>query len=259
MVVFMKFHQGLSIVFGIITSFVLYLIVLSLFSNGLAIIPLILSFIIGGFISVFYARKRKIQFALYEGIFVMLIIVVLLGFVVSSDFIIAFLYGVLIILLALIGGMIALMTDKNYRQFFKTKYLDKGFNFITIVTGIIITFIIWFFVFFVTYLILNPTNPNTFTLVLIETAELIGISVIGGFITTFMVKEKQLLNGICVGLGIIIITIILNVYAIIKGHQNSYLSSPLIITITTLWYIIAPTLGSYLAITISEKNNSLKE
>jgi putative membrane protein (TIGR04086 family) len=157
-----------------------------------------------------------------------------------------------------IGGMIGLMIDKNYRQSFKTKYWDKGFNLIAIITGIIITFIIWFFVFFITYSIIHPTNPSIFTLVLIETAELIGISIIGGFIATFMAKEKQLLNGICAGLGIIIISIVINLYTLIKGHPNPYMANhPLISIIAALGYFIAPTLGSYRAIVVAKHQKQL--
>lgn len=155
--------------------------------------------------------------------------------------------------------MIGLMTDKTYRQSVKTKYLDKEFNLIAIVTGIIITFIIWILVFIVTYSNIHPTNPSIFSLVLIETMELIGIAVIGGFIATYMAKEKRLLTGISVGLGIIIITIVMNVYEIIKGHLNPYIfSNPPFFLIANLGYVIVPTLGSYLAIILSKNQNKLQ-
>jgi putative membrane protein (TIGR04086 family) len=250
-----RFHQVISIIFGVIISFILYLIALSLFVDYWVNVGIILfSYMLGGFIAVFYAREKKIQYALYEGILIMLIIV-LLGNVASSDVNIAFLYGILIILLAVIGGMIGLMMDKNFRQSFKTKYLDKGFSLIAIITGIIITFIIWLFVSLITYSIIHPTNPSIFNS--IEKAGLIGISVIGGFIATFMVKEKQLLNGICVGLGIILSVIVLTVYAVIKGYPNPYLSRPLITLTANLGYILAPTVGSYLAIVVAKHQKQI--
>ena len=247
----MRVHPVLSIVLGVIISFILYLIAglgFGAFAAGGFIE--FFSYVLGGFIAVFYAREKKIQYALYEGIFIMLIIV--LPFLNSSNVPAIFMYSVSIILLAVIGGITGMMIDKNYRRSFKTKYLDKGFNLIAIITGIIITFVIWLFVFITTYSIIHPTNPSTFNLVSIGIAELIGILVTGGFIATFMVKEEQLLNGICIGLGMIIISIILNVYAIIKGHPNLYLSSPIIIITATLGYILAPALGGYLAIILAK-------
>ncbi|MDY9923213.1 hypothetical protein [Methanobacterium sp.] len=140
------------------------------------------------------------------------------------------------------------MADKKQKQSFKTKYLDKGFNLVSIITGIIITFVIYFFTTLITYTIIPATSTSVFIINLINTSEIIAISVIGGFIATYIGKEKQLLNGICIGLGIILISIVINVYAIIKGYTNPYLSSPLLIILATLGYILAPTFGSYLAI-----------
>ena len=140
------------------------------------------------------------------------------------------------------------MVDEKQEQSFKTRYLDKGFNLTSIITGIIITFVIWYFLAMITYTIMPPANTSVFDFDLIYSIELIGISVIGGFIATYFGKEKQLLNGIGVGLGIILISIVLNIFAIIVGQPNPYWSSPLIIIIGNLGYILAPTFGSYLAI-----------
>ncbi len=250
---FMKFHPVISIILGVIVSFIFYLIPILGFGTFGAFIQLF-SYVIGGFIAVFYAREKKIQYALYDGLIMMLIID--LPFFASPYVIIAFFYGVSIILLAAIGGIIGLMMDENYRESFKTKYLNKGFNLIAIITGIVITFVIWVFVFSFTYLIIHPTDSGLISISLIETAELIGISVIGGFIATFMVKEKQLLNGICVGLGIIIMAVMEYVYLIIIGYPVNYLFTPVNIIVANLGYILAPTLGSYLAI-ITSKHQEL--
>lgn len=140
------------------------------------------------------------------------------------------------------------MADKKQKQSFRTKYLDKGFNLVSISTGIIITFVICFFISLITYTIIPSTNLSILEINLINAIEVIGVSVIGGFIATYIGKEKQLLNGICVGLGIILISIISHVYLIIQGHSNLDSSSPIITLFATLGYILAPTLGSYIAI-----------
>jgi putative membrane protein (TIGR04086 family) len=140
------------------------------------------------------------------------------------------------------------MVDKKQKKSFKTRYLDKGVNLVSIITGVIITFVIWYFISMITYTIIPPTNTSIFNFDLIYSVEIIGISVIGGFVATYIGNEEQLLNGICVGLGIILISIVLNVYVMIIGQPNPYWSSPLIIIIGNLGYISAPTLGSYLAI-----------
>jgi len=140
------------------------------------------------------------------------------------------------------------MADKNQRQSFRIKYLDKGFNLTSIITGIIITFVIWFFIELLTYTIIPSTHLSILEINLINAIELIGISVIGGFIATYFGKEKQLLNGICIGLGIILISIVVMYILIIQGNSNLDSSSPIITLFATLGYILAPTLGSYLAI-----------
>jgi len=150
------------------------------------------------------------------------------------------------------------MVDKKQKQSFKTKYLDKGVNIVSIITGVIITFVMWYLISTITYTIIPPTNTRIFDFDLIYSVELIVISVIGGFIATYIGKEKQLLNGICVGLGIILISIVLNVYVMIISQPNPYWSSPLIIIIGNLGYISAPTLGSYLAIRATKDHFSIR-
>lgn len=82
----MKIHPVSSIFLGVIVSLILYLIVHPLFAGiWFDAVIIIFSYTIGGLISVFYTRKKKIQYALYNGICVMLIIV-LLAFNASSDF-----------------------------------------------------------------------------------------------------------------------------------------------------------------------------
>lgn len=113
----MRFHPIILIILGVVASFALHFISLSLFTYGwVATVPAIFSYIFGGFIATYFAKERMIRYALYEGIFIMLIIV-LLELLASSDVYTSFIYGVLIILLAIIGGMIGLMIDKNFNGF----------------------------------------------------------------------------------------------------------------------------------------------
>lgn len=89
------------------------------------------------------------------------------------------------------------MVNKKQKQSFKTKYSDKGFNLVSIIAGIIITFVIWYFISMITYTIIPPANSNMLDFDLIYSVELIGISIIGGFLSTYIGKEEQLLNGMC--------------------------------------------------------------
>lgn len=116
----MRFHPVISIFIGVIVSFLLHLVTQSLFVYGwISIFYSTFSYIFGGFIAVFYAREKKIQYGLYEGILIILILN-LLAFIASSNvYTISILYyGIFVILLAILGGIIALITDKkNYNGF----------------------------------------------------------------------------------------------------------------------------------------------
>lgn len=149
------------------------------------------------------------------------------------------------------------MADKKQKQSFKNKYWDNGFNFISIITGIIITFVGYLLTALTTYSIFPPTNMDIITINLINATEIIIISIIGGFISTYIGKEEQLINGIGVGLGIILISVVVNAYLISKGNPNPFFYSVIPTIIATLGYILAPTFGSYLAIraTKRSKNN----
>jgi len=115
----MRFHPVISVFIGVIVSFVLHLVTQSLFVYGwISVFVATFSYIFGGFIAVFYAREKKIQYGLYEGILIILILD-LLAFIASSSVstISILYYGIFVILLAILGGIIALITDKNYNGF----------------------------------------------------------------------------------------------------------------------------------------------
>lgn len=223
----MKFHPVLSIFLGVIASLALYLIILPLIAYDLVdAFIVIFSYMIGGFIAVFYAREKKIQYALYEGILTMLIIVLLI-LISSSHASIIFNYSVLIILLAIFGGMIGLMIDKNYNGFS---------SLLAIIGGSVIGYSCM--------ILLNlkigyNLDPN-YSLQVI--AFVIGIVsfVIGGFLSSFLAKEKKLQYGIYTG---IIITILG-----LSGLQPSLIYKlPIIHGGAIAIYIIFTVIGSYLA------------
>jgi len=118
----MRFHPVISIFLGVIVSFVLSLIALSFFVYfWINLFIIIFSFILGGFLAVFYAREKKIQYALYEGIAVILVLEFVTNFVASPQAFVFLIFSILIFLLAMTGGMVGLIVDKKYRQSFKTK------------------------------------------------------------------------------------------------------------------------------------------
>ena len=138
------------------------------------------------------------------------------------------------------------MSDQ--KESFRTKYLDSGYNLTSIITGIIVTFIIWLVIALISYKIFQQTNSNLSNFNFVDKAELIGTSIIGGFIATYFGKEKQLLNGIYVGLGVLIIVMILTVYVITKGYSIIHVFNPLISIIAILGCMLGPIFGSYIAI-----------
>lgn len=230
----MKFHPVISIVLGVTASFVLYLIALSLIGYGWVNGFLtIFSYIIGGFIAVFYARKKKIQYALYEGIILILILEFLTNFIVSSDVFVYFVYSISIFLLAMIGGMIGLMIDKNY----------SGFNpYISVLAGsfigtacIGITSILGY-------------NPDSLHLGMINIIGGIVSFMIGGFLSTILAKEKNVLDGFFTGVILLIIIAI---------PMQLLFYMPIIIHILGfIIYFVSAVIGGYLAI-ITAKHQKL--
>lgn len=101
----MKLHPAVSVILGIVAFIILYVISILLINIGsnVVLITLILSFIIGGFITVYFGIGKKIQYVLYE-----LILVIIFLFYLNQGF---------SILLALIfmplGGLLAKIRYKD--------------------------------------------------------------------------------------------------------------------------------------------------
>ena len=232
----MKFHPVISIILGIIASFALHFISLSLFTYGLvAAVPSIFSYIFGGFIATYFAKKKTIQYALYEGIFIMLIIVIL-ELLASSDIYTSFIYGVLIILLAIIGGMIGLLIDKNYNGFNPYLAVLAGSFIGTSCIGI--TSILGY-------------NPDSLHLGVIDIVGGILSFMIGGFLSTILAKERNILDGLCTG---VILLLIITISSWLIFHK------PIIIHILEfIIYFVSAVIGGYLAIKITEHQQNLNK
>jgi hypothetical protein len=145
----MRCHPAISIVLGVIVSFVLYSLAVLGFgiyswveaflilpkSSLFGILLLIVSFIIGGFIANYFVKEKKLRYGLYEGIFIILILIVfpvpgspLDIFTIMSVYSIIFSF-IMVLLLACLGSMFVLMMDKNYNGFI---------SFISIIGGSVI-------------------------------------------------------------------------------------------------------------------------
>lgn len=225
----MRFNPVFSICLGVIASFILHLITQSLFFYGwFQGVIAIFSYMFGGFIAVFYAREKKIQYALYEGIFIMLIIT-LQALGASSDVSIIFVvyYSLFVILLAILGGMIVLIRDKDY----------NGFSPALAITG---GSIIGYSCMFLLNSIIGYNVGSNYSLKVIVFVFGVISLVIGGYSSTFLAEEKKLRYGIFTGIIITILGLL--------GLQTSLYKPPTIHGIAILLYSISAIIGSYLAI-----------
>ena len=231
----MKLHPAVSIILGFVVLIILDLIVflwLNIDSNA-GFITYILSFIIGGFLAMYFAREKKIRYILYS---LMPVIIVLF-------FLNQFISGLMALIFMPIGGLLGKITYKDIR--------DIRFNTRAIIIGIIATYIIYFLVALISSLVIHPTGQNG---VLLLTFALIGSSVIGGFIATLIPNEKNFTNGILVGIGLLIIALII---AFVGDIVLSVIGQPNILIrfnfISHFGSILAATIGGYLAIKASER------
>ncbi|BDZ68396.1 hypothetical protein [Methanobacterium ferruginis] len=222
----MKFHPVVSIFSGVIISFILFFISALLYGYIWFDLSPIISFIFGGFIAVYFAKEKKIQYALYEGIIVLLIFEFLTNFVASSYFSVYLIYSVLIILLTIIGGMIGLMMDKNY----------NGFNpFLALFAGSFIgALCIWI-------ASTHGYNPDSVPIDLMDIVIGIIFFMIGGFLSTILAKEKKIQYGIYTGIFILTIIAVKQ----LLSHQ------PFVIHILGfIIYLVFAVIGSYLAVVV---------
>jgi hypothetical protein len=249
----MKFHRDISIIFGVIASFVLYLIAVLYFgafdevgaaistypgSSWFGVFLLILSYIVGGFIATYFAKEKKIKYGLYEGLILILVYFIWTIPIWYLQYSNAnapntIFANLMILLLAITGGMLAKMTDKNY----------EGFNpILTVISGSAIGFSCMEIL-----VLITGHHPGSYTLDMIGVAVGVISFLIAGFITSFLSKEKNILDGLCTGVIIILFCLL----------QEALLGTTVIIHVsTTVLYIISAVIGSYLAI-IAAKHQKL--
>lgn len=243
----MKFHPVISIFLGVIVSVILYLIALSVFGvigwiEAFIVIPgsswfgtllLIISYILGGFIATYLAKEKKIQYGLYEGIIIILIFISLSipHSILDANVLLFSLifYCILVILLAVTGGMIGLLTDKTHNRFSPLLAIIAGSAIGTSIT-VMLSLII-------------SNYPDSYYLEAVNI--IIGVIsfLIGGFISTLLAKEKKIQYGVYTGVIILIIGII----------QTSINNFPVVIHISKfIVYIISAAIGGYLAIFLAK-------
>ncbi len=227
----MRLKPVRSIFLGLVVFFVVFLIAESLHR----FILLFLSFFLAGFIVMYFAREKKLQYLFYEGILVLIVSTIMFRLSVNG-----FIYSILFVLIfTLLGGIIGKFSGQSVEK--------KSLNFhpvISIALGVIISFIIFDFL-----SSLIPIGVSDSIFQQISTIESMGSLVIGGFIATYFAKEKKIKNGIYVGITWILIYFIPSI--IFFGLSS--LSNPINTVLMDIGFIIAPTIGSYLAILIDKR------
>ncbi|HOI72346.1 MAG TPA: hypothetical protein PLC38_08710 [Methanobacterium sp.] len=232
----MRLNQVRSILLGFVVFLLMFFIYLFLEKENTTIF-LFLSFFLGGFITMYFAREKKLQYLFYEGILILIFSIIMYPTIMPRLSVLGFIYLFLFILIFTgIGGFIGKkLAEKNIWSFNPV---------ISVILGLIVSYIILFFIGNLTLLVASDSVFQQIGIVE-STASL----VVGGFIATFFAKEKKIQYGIYV--GIIWMVLIGFVPSLIFGLPTSLLN--LVITVLMyIGFIIAPTAGSYLAIIVAE-------
>lgn len=229
----MKFHPVVSIFFGVIACFVLYLIavlcganpwVWGIFSvssgySWFGTFLIILSFILGGVISTLFAQEKKIKYGIFEGLCLLMIFFIWSMFLWSlkpgviniSNIIFQ---NVMIFLLIYVGGMFGLITNSKYNGFSPLFAVIAG-SVIGYSCVEVLVLITGFY-----------PSPNSYSVGMMSFIVGAVPSVIGGFVTTFLSKVKKIKYGIYTGILIILIgllqSLIYSAATTIIIHINAY-------------------------------------
>ncbi len=143
---------------------------------------------------------------------------------------------------ATIGGFIGKMTEKDNRQSFKIKYLNRNLHpIIAIIAGILVTIV--FMSLFGSFHLKISMGLTYFLMATIFFA-------VGGFVTAFLAREKKMLYGIYEGIIAVIYTLLVRYVGIIMG-LNTTVDYYLIIG-AVIGYFLAAAIGSYLGKTAGE-------
>jgi len=247
----MRFNPVVSIILGVIVSFVLYLIVISVFgvigwigafqaiqgASWFGTFLLIISYALGGFIATYFAKEKKIEYALYEGIFILLIFGIMTvpnSSLDATKLLVLFSYGgILLLLLAVTGGMFGQMINEKF----------NGFSpILAVIAGSIIGYSC-----VVLLTLFTGHAPDSYSLGAINIAVGVISFVIGGFLSAFLAKEKKIQNGIYTGLIILAIILIIGLIQMLTNHWPVYFH-----IIGFVGYIISAVIGSYMAILVAK-------
>lgn len=244
----MRFHPIISIILGVIVSFILYFIAVLGFgafawvgaaistrpgSSWSGVFLLIVSYILGGFIATYFTKEKKIKYGLYEGLILILIYFLwtapiwYLEYNNVNTFPTIF-ANLMILLLAITGGMFGKITDKNYKGFSPILSIIAGLAIGYSCMGVLV--------------LITGHYPGSYTL------DIIGITVgvisflIAGFITLFLSKEKRIINGLYTG-------VIINLFGLL---QASLYTTVIIHVGAISLYIFSAVIGGYLAIVVAK-------
>lgn len=246
----MKFHPVISIFLGFIVSFILYLIALSVFgvigwvgafqalqgASWVGTFLLIISYVLGGFIATYFAKEKKIQYALYEGIFILLIfgIMTVPNSYLDINKLPLFSYsGILLLLLAVTGGMFGHMLNEKFIGFSPILALIAG-SIIGYSSVVLLTLI-------------TGHAPDSYSLGVIDIAFGVISFVIGGFLSVNLAKEKKIQYGVYTGLIILAINLIMGIIQFLTLNWPFYIH-----IISSVIYVISAAIGGYLAILLAK-------
>ena len=243
----MKVHPGISIILGIITGIILFIISMKLFSGNVlaSIASNFVIAIIGGFIATYFTKEKKIRYGIYVGIIFSAIFISIVALIpINYIYFLIALVGILfeVLLPATIGGFLGKMTDENNRQAFQIKYLNRNLHpIIAVIAGILVTIV--FMSLFGSFHLKISRGITYFLMATIFFA-------VGGFVTAFLAREKKMLYGIYEGIIAVIYTLLVRYVGIIMG-LNTTVDYYLIIG-AVIGYFLAAAIGSYLGKTAGE-------
>lgn len=228
-----RFHPVISIVLGFLGFIFPVIFLFWLFGAKYLIIEYLMSFMISGFLATYFTRERKIRYALYESI------------VVSMFFLIIGYYDSLIVAFLFIplGGLLGKIADK------KSSW-DYSFNpVISIILGLIITFLCNGNLNYITGLYQYPVNSVSLSGIAIAAIALVP----GGFVSTFLAREKKIQYGIYFAIVFIIVAISL-AHIFNSAIKATSLNDLIIwgVAINAV-YLAAALAGGYLGIITAER------
>lgn len=247
----MRFHPVLSIVLGVIVCFVLYLIAVLCGANAwvwgtfslhsgssFGTFLIISSFIMGGFIATFFAREKKIKYGIFEGLCLILVFILWSAYLWSLKHDVInvsktiFSIG-MIFLLVYVGGLFGLINNKKYNGFSPLP---------AVIAGSVIGYSC------IDVLELMTGHLST-SIYLDVVSMVVGVVsfLIGGFITTFLSKDKKIRYGIYSGILITVISII----------QMSINKIIYISIFEFVGYVLSAAIGGYLAILLAKHLNKI--